>query len=298
MSEVFNLKQLGEAVKQQRLALQAADVGLPEVGSRRKGLSQQEVAVLSGVSTRWLGRLEQGQFKEEDSELLRRVLNTLGFSAEEQDSWLRKAGWQPESWGEVPQRQLQKHLQKLIDGIDYPAYVIDHLWNRVCWNKSAARLFTHWLGKQVKYPNFIDYLLLDPHSRLFIRNWEKHVVLWLGRFFNHIQPYQEHENVAQFIAERRAGSPVFERLYNKRRKRTSKVGLRYVFHTGKGDRVFGRMSFPVQDTPGWQMVVWLPLPVKKTAAIEPLPQSVVGAARKDTVVETAPAETTTVSPEQ
>ncbi|UOO82125.1 helix-turn-helix transcriptional regulator [Uruburuella testudinis] len=253
-------------MKRQRLSLQAADVGLPEVGSRRGGLSQQEVAVLSGVSTRWLARLEQGLFKEDDVELLRRVLNTLCFNAEEQDALLRQAGWQPQSWGEVPQQQLQKYLQKLLDGIDHPAYVVDHLWNRVCWNKSAARLFTHWLGKQVQHTSFIDYLLLDPHSRLFIQNWEKHVVLWLGRFFNNIRPYQDHESVVQFVDEHCRISPVFERLCNKRRhKRTSKIGLRYVFHTAKGDRAFGRMSFPVPDTPGWEMVVWLPAADKKTA---------------------------------
>ena len=104
MSESINLKQLGEVVKQQRLALQAADVGLPEINSRRSGLSQQEVAVLSGVSTRWLARLEHGQFKEGDTDHLRRVLNTLCFNAEEQDILLRQAGWQPESWGDVPQQ--------------------------------------------------------------------------------------------------------------------------------------------------------------------------------------------------
>ena len=185
------LKQLGETIRQQRLSLQPQDVGLPAAGRRRGGLSQQEVAVLSGVSTRWLARLEQGQFKAADTELFRRVLNILCFSTQEQERLLRQAGWQPEYWSEVSQQQLQNHLQKLLDGMDYPAYVVDHLWNRVRWNKPAARLFTHWLGKQVQYTNFIDYLLLDPHSRLFILHWEKHVVLWLGRFFNKIQPYLE-----------------------------------------------------------------------------------------------------------
>ena len=61
MSE--SLKQLGDTIRQQRLSLQPQDVGLPAAGRRRGGLSQQEVAVLSGVSTRWLARLEQGQFK-------------------------------------------------------------------------------------------------------------------------------------------------------------------------------------------------------------------------------------------
>ena len=61
------LKQLGETIRQQRLSLQPQDVGLPAAGRRRGGLSQQEVAVLSGVSTRWLARLEQGQFKAADT---------------------------------------------------------------------------------------------------------------------------------------------------------------------------------------------------------------------------------------
>lgn len=267
MSESINLKQLGEVVKQQRLALQAADVGLPEINSRRSGLSQQEVAVLSGVSTRWLAKLEQGQFKEGDTDHLRRVLNTLCFNTEEQDILLRQAGWQPESWGDVPQQQLQKYLQKLLNGMEHPAYVVDHLWNRVCWNKEASRLFTHWLGKQVQQTNFIDYLLLDPHSRLFVQNWEKHVVLWLGRFFEHIHAHQHEEDVAQFIEEHCRTSPMFERLQRKRHhKRVSKIGLRYVFHTAKGDRTFGRMAFPITGSPGWEMVVWLPQTAKKPAA--------------------------------
>ena len=267
MSE--SLKQLGETIRQQRLSLQPQDVGLPAAGRRRGGLSQQEVAVLSGVSTRWLARLEQGQFKAADTELFRRVLNILCFSTQEQERLLRQAGWQPEYWSEVSQQQLQNHLQKLLDGMDYPAYVVDHLWNRVRWNKPAARLFTHWLGKQVQYTNFIDYLLLDPHSRLFILHWEKHVVLWLGRLFIKIQPYLDNESVAQFVAERCGKSPVFERLYHKRRQqRGHKLGMRYVFRTGKGERAFNRMAFPVQGSAGWQLIVWLPVPVKKAPAAE------------------------------
>ena len=82
MSE--SLKQLGETIRQQRLSLQPQDVGLPAAGRRRGGLSQQEVAGVSGVSTRWLARLEQGQFKAADTELFRRVLNILCFSTQEQ----------------------------------------------------------------------------------------------------------------------------------------------------------------------------------------------------------------------
>lgn len=253
------LKQLGETLKQKRLMLQPGDVGLPQVSGRRQGLSQQEVAVLSGVATRWLSRLEQGIFKITDAAALRRVLQTLCFEEQEQEVLLRQAGWRPESWQDVPERQLIPYLQKMLDGLEYPAYVVDSLWERVCWNKSAARLFTHWLGKQVQYTNFIDYLLLDPHSRLFIQNWEKYTALWVGHFLDNIKPFQNNEQVAAFVAARRSQSPMFEKIYRHyAAKRRYKPSLEYVFHTPKGSRRFSRLAFPVADARGWQMIVWLP----------------------------------------
>lgn len=119
-------------------------------------------------------------------------------------------------------------------------------------------------GQKVHYTNFLDYLLLDPQSRLFVQNWEGYSELWLRRFLESILPYRDSKAVTAFLDAGRAKSPVFDQLYHEcmvadSYSDNSKLSMEYTFHTGKGAKVFTRMAFPVQGAQGWQVIVWIPV---------------------------------------
>ena len=254
------LKQLGDKIKQQRASLSRNDVGLPlgDSSKKDKGLSQQEVAVLSGVSSRWLAHLEQGVFKHGQFEQLSNVLQTLRFSPKQQELLLKQAGWTPQTLTDLPKEAFQAHLQQLLDGIEYPAYIVNYIWERICWNKAATKLFSHWLGPQAHYTNFLHYILLDPQSRMFFKNWDQVAPQWVNRFLEDTRPYGTQSEMLDFQNNLRKKSPTFAQQLNLNSLNASNLPMHYVFHTAKGFRAYNRVAFPVESAPNWRMIVWLP----------------------------------------
>lgn len=252
---------LGQQLRQQRQTLTRHDVGLPVGdGSRHIGLTLAEVAVLSGVGSRWLGRLEQDQQPLRQFDALKRVLGVLQFGRKEQATLLKLAGWEPESLAELPQKQRRRLLQQAVDAVRQPAYVLDHLWNPVCHNTAATQLFSHWLGERARHNNLLDYLLLDPHSRAFIGDWHTQAPQIVLHFMQHIEPYRDNDSVAAFLQARQQQSPLFARHAGLRdRKPVLARPVRMTFRAnGKNPRNYQRMVFQVEDTPDWQWVLWLP----------------------------------------
>lgn len=252
------LEKLGDIIKQQRLSLRPADVGLPQLPGRVHSLTQQEAAVLSGVSVRWLAALEKGQYRG-DATALARVMAVLQFSTEEKDDLLKLAGWSPKMQHR-PSEYSRKDLQTMLDGLSHPAYITDLLWERVCWNKAAARLFSHWLGNHGQHTNLLDYLLLDPHSRIFIADWHDTATPWIAYFLEHIRFYQDEEAVAAFVAQRRNQSPFFDKLCRQHEQQRMMVSdYSYRFMRAKSYQAYRQLAFPVYGAPGHHLTVWLPV---------------------------------------
>ena len=251
---------LGALLRQQRQTLSRQDVGLPETGKRRApGLTLAEVAVLAGVSTRWLAQLEQDRLTLHEYDALKRLLNTLQLSRKEQSTWLKLAGWQPQTLADLPPKARRRQLQQATDAIRQPAYVLDHLWNPVCHNSAASQLFSHWLGKQAHHSNLLDYLLLDPHSRVFIGDWHTQMPKVLQHFLRHIEPYRDNDTVAAFIQSRCELSPLFaQHCRRPSRKSASRPMLMHFHPSGKPAQICQRLTLHIADSPAWQLVMWLP----------------------------------------
>lgn len=254
---------LGTLLRQQRQRLNRQDVGLPSMGNgRSNGLTLAEVAVVAGVSNRWLGRLEQDALILTQFDALKRVLKTLQFGRKQQTTLLKLAGWQPESLADLPQKERRDQLQQAVNSIKQPAYVLDHLWNPVCFNSAAKQLFTHWLGKHARHHNLLDYLLLDPQSRFFIEDWPSQVAIVLQHFLQHIEPYRDNEAVAAFLQQRTQQSPLFAQhnqkyTHNEANVRPVLLGF---YIENKGLRNYQRVALHVEDSPDWQLIMWLASP--------------------------------------
>ncbi len=133
--------QLADFLRTRREALQPEDVGLPR-GPRRRtgGLRREEVAVLSGMSTDYVGRLEQARGPQPSTQMLAAMARGLRLTLAERDHLYRLAGHG------APPRAAHDHvspgLMRVLDRLaDTPAQVMGALGETLVQTPAAVALF-------------------------------------------------------------------------------------------------------------------------------------------------------------
>ena len=132
---------LAEFLHAHRDALQPDDVGLSE-GARRRvpGLRRDEVAALTGMSTDYYVRLEQGRGPQPSEQMLSALARALRLSYDERDYLYRLAGHS------APERAtLDTHvaptLARVLDRLeDTPALVLSSLGETLVQNQLSKAL--------------------------------------------------------------------------------------------------------------------------------------------------------------
>jgi transcriptional regulator with XRE-family HTH domain len=140
---VLNRDDLAAFLRARRHRLQPADVGLPDIGSRRTpGLRRQEVAQLAGMSVDYYIRLEQARGPHPSRQLLGALARALMLTGDEREYLFRVAGESPPP-AASPSREVSPGIRNLIDSLpETPAYVVDAKYDILAWNAIA----THFIG--------------------------------------------------------------------------------------------------------------------------------------------------------
>jgi len=157
-----NREQLADFLRTRREALQPQDVGLPR-GTRRRtsGLRREEVALLAGMSTDYLSRLEQQRGPQPSLQMLASIARALHLSLDERDHLFRLAGHN------APARSLHgahiaPGLLRVMDRLqDTPAQIMGGLGETLMQNRLAIALLgveTEFTGmsRSVGYRWFTD----------------------------------------------------------------------------------------------------------------------------------------------
>lgn len=139
---------LADFLRRRRLAIRPADVGLAE-GPRRRtaGLRREEVAMLAGMSTDYVVRLEQGRSAQPSAQMLSALARALRLTEDERDHLYHLAGvTPPRTVGGVthPRAGLLRMLDLLGDT---PATVASDLGETLAQNRMAMLL----LGDQTRF---------------------------------------------------------------------------------------------------------------------------------------------------
>ncbi|HTJ36424.1 MAG TPA: helix-turn-helix transcriptional regulator [Dactylosporangium sp.] len=139
---------LADFLRRRRLAIQPADVGLAE-GPRRRtaGLRREEVAMLAGMSTDYVVRLEQGRSAQPSTQILTALARALRLSDDERDHLFHLAGHQP-----PPSVGAEAHaragLLRMLDLLgDAPAHVMSDLGETLAQNRMSTLL----IGDQSRF---------------------------------------------------------------------------------------------------------------------------------------------------
>jgi transcriptional regulator with XRE-family HTH domain len=138
---------LADFLRRRREAIRPADVGLAE-GPRRRtaGLRREEVALLAGMSTDYVVRLEQGRSAQPSAQMLSALARALRLTEDERDHLFHLAGQQP------PRATGGTHaragLLRMLDLLgDTPATVVSDLGETLAQNRMAMLL----LGDQTRF---------------------------------------------------------------------------------------------------------------------------------------------------
>ena len=158
--------QLADFLRTRREALQPEDIGLPR-GPRRRtgGLRREEVAVLCGMSSDYVGRLEQGRGPQPSTQMLAAMARGLRLTLAERDHLYRLAGHDA-----PPREALHDHvspgLMRVLDRLaDTPAQVMTGVGETLVQTPPAAALF----GDESRYRGLARAVVYrwftDPDSR-------------------------------------------------------------------------------------------------------------------------------------
>ncbi|RZT78570.1 helix-turn-helix protein [Micromonospora violae] len=211
---------LGAFLRSCRERLRPQDVGLPS-GPRRRtpGLRREEVAVLAHISTEYYVRLEQGRAPRPSSEVLAGIASALRLTDTESDHLHVLAGTAPSRTG-VHRRDVRPSILTLLDRLPQTAaFVTSAAFEVLAWNDLAAALME-------------DFAPLTPQERNLARRaffgspradvalygvsdaaeFRHHVVTGLR---STVARYPSDPAVTELIAELRAGSADFARLWER-----------------------------------------------------------------------------------
>jgi transcriptional regulator with XRE-family HTH domain len=133
--------ELSAFLRSRRARLTAADVGLPDDGSRRRtpGLRREELAQLAGVGVSWYTWLEQGRAINASPHVLDALSRALRLDSAERETLFALAR------GELPlpagsaSEGAETDLTALVEALDpHPAYLLGPLTAVVAWNRAAT----------------------------------------------------------------------------------------------------------------------------------------------------------------
>ncbi len=146
----------------------------------RRGLSQLDLALAAGVSSRHVSFVETGR-AQPSREMILRLASSLSIPLRDQNGLLRAAGFEDafEDPGIASKETgpVQMAIERMLEQQEpYPMTVLDRRYDVVRTNRGADRLFARILAEPaaLDFPPNIFRVLFDPRlARPFIVEWER-----------------------------------------------------------------------------------------------------------------------------
>lgn len=132
--------ELGAFLRKARARVSPETAGIGASGKRKTpGLRREEVAELAGVSAVWYTWLEQGRDIQASVEVLTALCSALRLSKSETEYVLRVG--RPPFLEDTDQIVLPEGVERLLESVNLPTYVVDRCWNIIKFNRGADLLF-------------------------------------------------------------------------------------------------------------------------------------------------------------
>src|SRR6516225_9655959 len=158
LGHVGKANHLGDYLKARRARVTPAEVGLVP-GPRRRvaGLRRDELAMLAGISSEYLQRLEQGRDRHPSAEVLDSIARALRMDAKA-TAHLHQLARSASRPKRAAQEQVSAAVAELIDQFPMPAVVLSRYLDVLAANPIARALFR---GREVG-KNASRWVFVDP----------------------------------------------------------------------------------------------------------------------------------------
>ncbi|TDE23818.1 XRE family transcriptional regulator [Nonomuraea mesophila] len=163
-------KELAAFMRSRRARLRPADVGLPELGERRRvpGLRREELAALAGVSIAHYTRLEQGNTQNVSASVLDAIARALCLTEDERLYLHSRVhpGRSPVPAAPRETRPVRQGLRQLLASLDtVPALVLDVDTTVLACNRLGAAVFADFAAIPRDRRTMHHLLFLDADFR-------------------------------------------------------------------------------------------------------------------------------------
>jgi transcriptional regulator with XRE-family HTH domain len=230
--------ELADFLRRSRARLVPADVGLTE-GARRRtpGLRREEVAQLAGMSVDYYTRLEQSRGPRPSRQILTALARALRLTDDARDHLFHLAGEEPPRAGHGT-GHVRPGLLLVLDRLeDTPAQVVSDFGDVLAQNSMAAALFGDMSARPQAQRNIVRRFFTDPGSRALFPS-EDHAELARLHVANLralLAARPDDPRPAALVAELRASSEEFARLWNTHEVAVRRSGVKRVRHPVVGD---------------------------------------------------------------
>lgn len=248
---------LGSFIRTRRERILPEQVGLtPGFRRRAKGLRREELAGLCGISPTWLTWIEQGRTDSASASTMSRIAGALLFSRAERDYLFELAGTRdPEKSDLSSAPDLSDALKEAVAKIHTPAYVLDHAWNAIAWNRHATRLFVGWLDKESREPNLLKYMFLNPQARSLIGDWPLRAQRLVAEYRGDCKAILDDPEITNQVEELRRSSPEFESLWGTQNVLEREGGERSFLHPKQGKMILRQLTLRLAHSPNLKLVI-------------------------------------------
>ena len=200
---------LGDFLRSRRSRLAPADVGLVD-GRRRRipGLRREEVAERAGIGIDWYIRLEQGRAVTPSTTTIDALARALNLDSQEH-AHLRELGKPPRREPFV-REIVPASIKRLIDRLEFPAYVTGRRWDVLAWNGAAAELLVDFGGLKVADRNILLHMLTSPDAKaLFGKSWAAEAKRMVALFRTTHDRFADDPAFRELVARLRSDCPEF-----------------------------------------------------------------------------------------
>jgi transcriptional regulator with XRE-family HTH domain len=245
--------------------------GVPTFAGVRRvpGLRREEVAHAAGISVDYYNRLERGKTINASPEILDAIARTLQLDPTEHDHLFDLFATSRRPTARPTRRRSQltvrPTLQRLIDGLDMPAFVESPRLDILAANHLGRALYT-WPGEDLPLPfNVARFLFLDPRAADFYLDWDQMARNQVALLRTETGRDPAHPELIQLIGELSTHSDKFRTLWAAHDVRQYREGLKQFHHPVVGDLEFTGESLDVSNTPGLFVLAYTVEPGSATA---------------------------------
>jgi len=256
---------LGDFLQARRARLRPEDVGLREVGPRRRvqGLRREELAQLAGVSVSYYTRLEQGLSRGASAEVLEAIARALRLDAHERDHLERLAGSArraPRVRRPRPEKVSGEtlDLMRALDGV--PALILGRRTDVLAWNELGHSLLAGHVDPAspddpANRPNTSRMIFLDPHCRELYSDWRRKARAVVGNLRIAVGRHPEDPLLAGLIGELTMKSPEFVALWGDHRITPCDAASYDLHHPVVGAVTVTQQTLAIARSPEQNLVV-------------------------------------------